>query len=68
MFWSYLMSPCVQCQRRDWPRHKQFCAPTLVKLTSSQARGVALTAARDIQPGTRVFQVIHYYYTTVDIC
>ena len=46
-----------ECQRRDWPRHKQDCKENVFKLIQTQSRGISVVATQDLNPGSKVFQV-----------
>ena len=41
-------------QKRDWPRHRSHCRPASYRMARVEGRGVAVVAAREIQPGTRI--------------
>ena len=43
-----------ECQREDWPRHRENCVPVMVKKFKGKGRG--LVAARDIEKGELIFE------------
>lgn len=43
----------VQCQRKDWPRHKYNCLPVL--LTAVQGKGRGLVATKEFKKGDLIF-------------
>ena len=43
-----------ECQRADWPRHKEFCIPVMV--TEIPGKGKGLVASKDFKKGQVVFQ------------
>ena len=46
-----------ECQRRDWPRHKEDCRTQVLKLARVEGRGVSVTATKNIVAGTKIFEV-----------
>ena len=43
-----------ECQRKDWPRHSQFCIPVMV--TEIPGKGKGLVASKDIKKGKVLFK------------
>jgi len=43
-----------ECQRKDWPRHSQFCIPVMV--TEIPGKGRGLVASKDIKKGQTLFE------------
>ena len=44
----------LECQRADWPRHREFCIPVMV--TDIPGRGLGLVASKNFKMGELIFK------------
>ena len=46
----------LECQREDWPRHREFCIPVMV--TEIPGKGLGLVASKNFKKGELIFKEI----------